>query len=396
MATLPTRSWITVVQNITAGIQGRASALIDFSTGSPLLAIAEAYAGVSMWLQGIILQLLNVTRLATSSGTDVDTFCFDFMPIVAGSNVVGNANYNSALPNGSPRLGATYATGTATYSRYTAAASAPFIPVGSTLKTTDGTQSFIVVANAANSAYSATLGGYTMPSSVSSVTVSIQAVNPGVQGNVSAGAIAVNTSTIVGVDTVANSAATSGGVNQESDAQLKARFFLYILGLSAANYYGVMSAVSAVQVGTQATVTELYTYGGAYNPGTFYVVCDNGSGAPPSSFVSGVSAAVQSKRALGIMASTYAATTTYANYSMTLTTATGYTHSVVVAQVVAAIAAYINSLGLGNGLPKGQLYAQAFSVAGVTDVQSVLLNGGTSDIAANPQATIKVGTATVA
>jgi len=49
---------------------------------------------------------------------------------------------------------------------------------------------------------------------------------------------------------------------------------------------------------------------------------------------------------------------------MILTTAQGYTHSVVVAQVAALIATNINSLGLGNPLPWSILSSWAYSVPG--------------------------------
>jgi hypothetical protein len=44
----------------------------------------------------------------------------------------------------------------------------------------------------------------------------------------------------------------------------------------------------------------------------------------------------------------------------------------------------INALGLGNGLPWSILSAWAYSVAGVTSVSDVLLNGQSGDAASIP------------
>lgn len=170
MASLPTQSFATIVANTIAGIQGRAAKLIDFSTGSPLRAIVEGFAGLFLWLQTMVLEVLQASRLSTSSGTDVDTFTADYMPILPGSQT-------AALPGGSPRLGAQYATGHVTFARFTAAPSSCFIPAAAsinpvngaitnagagnavTLQTSDGNQNFVVFADPTFPSYSAGLGG---------------------------------------------------------------------------------------------------------------------------------------------------------------------------------------------------------------------------------------------
>ena len=64
----------TISVDVAAAVQAQASALINFSIGSVLLAITEACASVGLWLQWLILQVLALTRLATSTGTNVDTW----------------------------------------------------------------------------------------------------------------------------------------------------------------------------------------------------------------------------------------------------------------------------------------------------------------------------------
>ena len=372
MANLNTQSFQQLVQSFAAAVQSRTSTLINFALGGILRAVGEATASVALWLQALVIQFINVTRLASSSGSDVDTFIQDF---------------------GLQRLGAKAATGTVTFSRFTAGSTAPFIANGTIVKTADTTQSFTVYADPTNVNYSATLLGYTMPAGVTSINVPVQAAVAGTNGNVAAGTISLIASTVVGVDTVVNSAAFTNGVNQESDTQVKVRFVLFWAGLSKGNIGGLAYAMSALQVGVQYTLTEDYDYNGTYHPGYFYVVADDGSGSPPASFITAVTNAVQSVRPLSIMAGVFAPVVTNVTVALTIHVASGYTSSVVISQVGAAVAAGINGLGLGNGLISSQIASWAYAIPGVTSVSGVTINGVSGDagsIAANVKNTIKV------
>src|SRR5882762_6866821 len=194
MPALPTQSFATIVTNTIAGIQGRAAKFINFQQGSTLRAIVEGFAGLFLWFQAMVLQVLKASRLSTSEKTDVDTFTADWMPIVPGSET-------AALPNGSPRLGAQFASGNVTFSRFTASPTTCFIPVGATITTNDGTNTqFEVVANTGFATYSSTLNGYTLASSVASILVPVQALVAGKAGNVAAGALCSITSALQGID----------------------------------------------------------------------------------------------------------------------------------------------------------------------------------------------------
>ena len=78
MASLSTLDWLPIVRNTVTAVQSLATALINLTIGSVLRAIIEANAAVILWLQGLITYVLTLTRLATSSGSDVDTFIADF------------------------------------------------------------------------------------------------------------------------------------------------------------------------------------------------------------------------------------------------------------------------------------------------------------------------------
>ncbi len=392
MATLPTRSFSTIVQTFAAGVQGRAAALIDFTTGSPLRAIAEAVAGVGLWAQALALQIVQAARLSTATGSDVDTFCADFMPVVEGTS--------------SPRLPATLATGYVTFSRFTASLSTPFVPVGATVQTTDGTQNYAVVADTANAAYSAALGGFTMTSWSSTITVKVQATSAGSAANAAAGAVAVMTTAITGIDAVTNGAPFTGGTSAETDSALKARFALFILGLARANRYGVESALAALSASIQYQVVNGYAYSGALQPSTlqpgfFYCVVDDGSGSPPSSFIDTATTAVSAVAALGVKFGLFAPVAVSVNVGMTITTAAGYTHANVVGAVGSAVASNIAGLGLGAGVDAYQIAAWVLAVPGVVPggISALTVNGLSGDaaaIAANPNVRILPGAITVA
>ncbi|WP_172842562.1 baseplate J/gp47 family protein [Bradyrhizobium erythrophlei] len=366
-----------------AGIQGRAAKLLNFSTGSTLRAIAEGFAGLFLWFQALVIQLLSAIRLSTSSGNDVDTWCADFMPVVPGTN--------------SPRLPAQASTGVVTFSRFTAAPTSRFIAVGATLQTDDGSENFVVTANTTYATYSAALNGYTLAANVGSITVPVQCATPGSGGNVAAGTITVITTPITGIDTVTNGAAFINGFDSESDAALKARFVLYIASLRAGTEGAIGYAIVSIRQGMQYQIWEPGT--GGYTQLTVFV--DDGSGAIPTATLTAAQVAAFGVKAAGPPMAVLAATEISANLTMTITTAPGYDHPTAVAQVYAAITNYINGIGLGTTpaagtLSYGKLYQIAFNASpGVTDVTGYTLNGVLADLVPGAGQTIKSGSVVV-
>ncbi|MDE2238447.1 MAG: baseplate J/gp47 family protein, partial [Rhodospirillales bacterium] len=184
-----------LVEGMAASVQGAATTLMDLTVGSVLRAILEANAALALWLQWLIVQTLSATRLATSSGADCDSFGADF---------------------GFARLPAVAATGQVTFSRFTPTLQA-LIPVGSSVTTATNAQSFLVVADTTNPAYSAAQGGYVLAANISAVNALVVAAVAGTTGNVQPGAVSLLSSAISGVDTVTNQSALAGGLDAESD-----------------------------------------------------------------------------------------------------------------------------------------------------------------------------------
>lgn len=390
MPSLNTQSYSTILQNWAAAVQGACSTLLDFTVGSVLRALAQAMTGVVLWLQGLILQLLAATRLNTSTGADVDSFVADF---------------------GLTRLPAVSATGVVTFSRFTPT-NAAFIPasitpgdgLGALVQTADGTETFTVVPDTSNPIYSALLGGYTIPANTASGAATVQDLNGGVQGNISAGTLTVLQTGLSGVDTVTNASAFTNGIDAETDTALKARFIAFMNSLSEATLGAYAYAITSLQQGLEYNLVENVDYNGTADNGMVTIIVDDGSGSIPSPLLTIIANAVNAVRAAGIRIGVFAAAKLAANVVMNIHVGAGYVGATVQAQVVAAVTAAINSTGLGNTgsisagstLDYMRLGQAAFDASpGVTAVTGVTLNSATADLAATGKQTIKAGAITV-
>ncbi len=368
---LSTQSFVQTVNNAVTAVQSYAANLIDTTVGSVQRAILEANAAIVMWLQGLILQVASITRAATSSGNDLDTWFADY---------------------GFIRLNATPATGVVTFSRFTATAQT-VVPIGAQVKTGDFSQIYTVTVDITNPAYSSTLGGYILAVGVSAVSVPVVSVNASAAANAVAGAVNTLGQAIGGIDAATNVSSFSGGTNAESDTAARTRFVAYIASLSKATKTAIGFALTNLKPGMTYSFTENLTYGGVAQNGYFYVVVDDGTGSPSGTFLSSASNAIDLVRAVSTTFGVFAPVLLTANVTMTITTSAGYNHSTTATQVQAAIIAYINAPSIGGLVAWSRLAQIAYDTsAGVTNVSAVLLNSATADIQATSQQAIRVGT----
>jgi uncharacterized phage protein gp47/JayE len=355
---LQLQNFSSLVGTAAAAVQGAASALLDLTVGSTLRAVLEASASVALWLQWLIVQVLQTTRAATSQGADLDSFVADF---------------------GVARLPAVAAVGQVTFARYTPSAAA-VVPVGTQVRTSDGTQSFLVTADSTNPAWSASQNGYAIAAGVASVTVAAVAQVAAAAGNVQPGTLTLISAAIPGVDTVTNAAGFTGGMDPETDAALRVRFASFFPSLARATPAALGWAVGSVQQGLQYAVQENVLPNGTAQMGSFVLTVNDGTGAPSSSLIAAVGAAVEAYRPVGAVYAVMAPTVTTANVTLTIAQAPGAANAI--GAVAAAITAYIQGLGLGAPLSWSRLFQVAYDASpGVTGVSGLLVNGGTADIA---------------
>ncbi|QMV32421.1 hypothetical protein 8G_00027 [Ralstonia phage Hyacinthe] len=372
---ISTLDFVSLVRQQVANIQGYSKALVDLTVGSILRAVVEANAAVVIWLQGLIMQVLAITRAATATGTDLDTWVADF---------------------GVTRLAAVAATGTVAFSRFTTTQQV-VVPLTAVVQTADGTQQFSVTVDVTNPAYSSTLGGYVIAAGVASVNVPVVAVTAGAAGNAVAGAVSTIVGAISGVDTVTNAAAFTNGADAEADAALRTRFIAYVASLSKATKSAVGYAITSLQQGLSYTLLENQTYAGVTQMGNFVVIVDDGTGSPSGTLLSSVSNAVDAVRPLCSSFGVFAPVVVNASVAMTATIAAGYDTVATKALIVTALKTYINALKLGQALPYSRLAQVAYDASpGVTNITGVTLNSGTADLAATSLQVIKWSAVSVA
>jgi uncharacterized phage protein gp47/JayE len=372
---LSSKNFDQLTGEIVTNIQGFATTLVDLTVGSVLLAVVEATSAVVMWLQGLILALLATTRAATSTGADLDSWAADY---------------------GFYRLAATFATGSVTFSRFTPTQQA-VVPVGAIVQTADGTQQYSVNLDTANPAYNAGLGGYVIVAGATSVTVAVTALTAGTAANVISGGISAIAQAISGVDTVTNGQAFTNGDAIESDASFRTRFLAYIASLSKATLAAIKYAITSLQQGVSYSITENQQKNGQTDNGYFYAIVDDGTGAPSETFITSEAAAIEAVRPIGIRYGVFGPTDVTANITMTIVVASGYVHGTVATAVLAALETYINTLGVGVPLPYTMIASTAYNAVpgAISNVSSVLLNGGTVDLPATAQQVVRAGSITI-
>lgn len=382
MATLTTQNFSTLVSNMAAQAQSSATSLLNLTTGSVLRAILEANASAALWLQWLILQVLALTRLSTSSGADADSFVGDYLmtrlPAVASSGLVTLSRYSNTI--------------------------AAFIPVGAQVKTADGARIFEVVADNLNAYWNGS-NGYIIPAGTSGFDCTVQdvttnaagALSIGVAGNVQAGTISLLASAIAGIDTVTNASPFVNGVDAESDADLAARFAVYIQTRSRGTIDAVAYAVSSLGQNVTCHIAENVDTAGAYRPGNFVATVDDGTGTPSGTLLTQASAAIATYRAIGTTWAVRAPSVITATVSMAFTCSPSTAKTPqLIASVKAALLSYINAIPDENMLPYTRLAMVAYSVdPSIVDVYGVTLNGGTADITPSAGGAIKATSASV-
>lgn len=371
---LPLQTFTNLVQGMAASVQSTASQLLDLTVGSTLRAILEATASVALWMQWLILLVLQMTRAATSIGPDLDSWMADFsltrLPASPASGVVTFARFNSNLT--------------------------ALVPLGSLVRTTDGTQTFAVISDATAPGWSSTQNGFILNVGINSLNVPVTAQTAGVSGNIQAGAISVIASALVGVDSVVNPSGFTNGINAESDSAFRLRFQNFMASLSRATLSAVGYAISSVQQGLNYTVQENQSPSGAFQLGNFVIVVDDGSGYPSSTLLSLIQNAAELVRPVGSTFAVFPPAVTLVNISLTVAAVVGCSVTLLIPPIVSAITAYGNALPVGAPLPLTMIALTAYTASSsVTNVTSILLNGQTLDVAVPLSGVIKIGTVVV-
>ncbi|MBS1092166.1 baseplate J/gp47 family protein [Gluconobacter sp. Dm-74] len=368
---LSLRSFSTTVSTAVTTAQASCSQLLDVSIGSPVRALMESVGGVGLWLQYLVLQSLLRTRLSTSTGSDCDSFVYDF---------------------GMSRLPGTAATGVVTFTSFLASEQSAVVPPGVIVRTVGGI-SFAVTQDQTLPTWSASAGGYVRAAGVATLSVPVACQEVGATGNVSVGAICLMGTAVAGLDTVTNGAPFLNGSDQETDSQLRARFPLWLAAKASASRAAVGNAIANVQTDLSYSLRDGLDTGGNARSGYFTAVVNDGSGVPSDQLLSNVYDAIDSVRALGVGFAVQAPQDLTLNVSMDVIVPSSVPVQQAVSAIQSAVSKDIASTTVGDGYPYSRLSYLAYAGAGVTvtSVLNVRLNGGQIDIPANGNQALMVG-----
>ena len=370
---LPLQNFTTLLENMSASLQGSATQLVDVSVGSVMRALLEASASVALWMQWLILQVLGMTRAATSMGSDLDSWMADFSLV---------------------RLPGVSSTGIVVFGRYTLGV-ATTVPVGAIVKSTDGLLSFLVVADSSNPAWNG-VSGYVLGPTAATLPLPAEASNPGASGNILGGSIGLLGSAIPGIDFVTNPTAFTGGIDAESDSALRSRFQLYINSRSQATLEAVGFAVQTLGQNLRYTILDNVNLLGDVAPGNFCVIVDDGTGAVADSVILNVNSVVDNIRPLGSTYSVSRPIILPVTVQMALRVASGSMTPTLVPCIQQSITSWINGLPIGGTLAMSKLEAIAHDAdASVLSVSSASINQSTADIQAGPGTVIRADAVTI-
>ena len=362
MAGLPTRTQQQFVDAQTASWAAYLGFEPAFQKGDPFLALIEGAASQATFLMALIQIVNALARAQTSKGADLDTFYQQF------------SFY---------RLPATTASGPATFSKFTPATSVVLIPSGTIIQTPGGAIQYQVIADTNQPAWNASLNAYVLAVGQSSVTATVQALQAGAAYNVTAGQLSQIATALPGIDSVTNGANISNGINAEGDTSYSARFVNYLNSLSKGTQGAISSALQGVAQNISFVLLDNTNTSGGFAPGQFTAVVDDGSGSPPSSFITLCTTAVAAVRGFTIQANIVAVTPVAPTVNIVVRSDGTLPTPTLEANVQAAILAYINSLGIGQTVYVSGIIDAATAVAGVVSVQpsTTTINGVAADLA---------------
>lgn len=327
-----TTRWITY---LTAVMQMNVSTL---EPGDPFLALAEAVAGIVMWLQSLINLIYTLTRASTSTGDDLDSFMADF---------------------GFTRVPSISASGLVQFSTIAVHSTPVSIPIDTIIQTRGGVIKYKVIADEDQAAWNESLGAYILPPETLSVNVTVEALESGVASNVQAGELVEIVSSVPGVSLVNNEDPVTTGLDAEGDAAFRARFVVWINSRSRAIEASHEAAIQGVGRVSDYKLIENTQANGDELMGFFTAVVDDGSGSPPESLLSDVTIALQATRGFTIGFTVVGPQTVEANIQLNIKVKAGVLQAPVQLAVQTAILDYVNSLKIGEALYLSDIIAVA-------------------------------------
>lgn len=218
-------------------------------------------------------------------------------------------------------------------------------------------------------------------------TVNVQCLTAGDVGNIGAGSITVMPVTIPGIISVTNEAAASGGYAEESDNDLRQRYYdALLMPVTSGNIYHYMKWAKEITGVGDAKIFPL-----EYGNNTVEVVIIDSNKQPASvELVASVQAYIdpgitgegRGEAPIGAFCTVNAATGFDVNISGSVTLAEGYLLEDVQANIEIGIADYLSSIAFKqNYVSYAQIGSYILNSEGVQDYADLLVNAGVVNIA---------------
>lgn len=338
MATTLYRDPDTLLTQFIQSIVDQGTLITDFNIGSVTRTLFESMASVLSNQSLVADQLRLDSYLATATGDALDDKVGDYLVT---------------------RKAAVQATGTIRVSRATTGTTL-FIPGGwaqLTTKPAPGAASVAIVTTADAS----------MAVSDTFVDIPVQAVIGGVAGNLAATTVVVPQTALAGVQSdggIVIQVAMTGGTDQESDDQLRARAKVEVEGRVNGTSLALLAGALSIQGVTSANVLKAgdSRSDASIVPAGSVEVYYEGA----SSLAASVLSAVQARSVLNQNVSVFTAAAERMYVACTVTAKTGVNTTVLSANVRTAIEGIVNAIGVGQKL----YYAD--TIKAIHDCQDVL------------------------
>lgn len=228
-----------------------------------------------------------------------------------------------------------------------------------------------------------------------SATAPVTAFVGGSVGNVDANTITIIDSVLSGVTGVINPAVTSGGIDEESDAELLSRYLEKVsLPATSGNEYHYKQTAKEVPGVQDARAFPLWQ-----GAGTVRVVITSSDGLTASpELVAGVTDHIENMRPIGADVTVSAANVLPVTVSANIQLDPAYHAEEVKAEITAKIHEYIGSLGLDAAYVRmSQIMRVIMTTDGVLNCSTLTLNGSAADaVLASDDAPVVAGVSIVA